>query len=82
METDRALHAYLISLTPPRHRVMNEMEQHARKNGFPIVGPLVGRILYQMATLTKAKNVLELGSGYGYSAFWFHWRWGLVERSS
>ena len=24
-----------------------------------------------MATLTKAKNVLELGSGYGYSAFWF-----------
>ncbi len=47
------------------------MEKHARRNGFPIIGPLVGRFLYQMAIITRAKRILELGSGYGYSAFWF-----------
>lgn len=47
------------------------MERYAKENSFPIVGPLVGRYLFQTAKLTKARNILELGSGYGYSAFWF-----------
>jgi len=63
--------AYLHRVTPKRHRVLTSMEKYARTHGFPIIGPLVGRFLYQMAVVTRAKDVLELGSGYGYSAFWF-----------
>jgi predicted O-methyltransferase YrrM len=47
------------------------MERYAKKHHFPIIGPLVGRMLFQMASAIKAKRVLELGSGYGYSALWF-----------
>jgi predicted O-methyltransferase YrrM len=47
------------------------MERLAEKEGFPIIGPLVGRFLYQLVKMTGAKRVFELGSGYGYSAMWF-----------
>jgi caffeoyl-CoA O-methyltransferase len=62
---------YLQRLTPKRDRTQAAMETYARKNGFPIIGPLVGRFLYQMALVSRARNILELGSGYGYSAYWF-----------
>lgn len=62
---------YLHKVTPKRNRVLRSMETYANRNGFPIIGPLVGRFLYQMAVTKGAKRVLELGSGYGYSAFWF-----------
>jgi predicted O-methyltransferase YrrM len=65
------VHNYLHRVTPERPPVLREMEQFAEENNFPIVGPLVGRLLYQMALLTNARRILELGSGYGYSAFWF-----------
>lgn len=65
------VHRYLEDITPPRPGVMREMEQYAEEQGFPIVGPLVGRMLYQYALLTKARRVMELGSGFGYSAYWF-----------
>ena len=63
--------AYLHKVTPKQHRVLTSMEMYARRNGFPIIGPLVGRFLYQLAIMKGAKRILELGSGYGYSAFWF-----------
>ena len=47
------------------------METHGIKSNFPLIGPLVGRILYQLTKMNKAKKVFEMGSGYGYSAFWF-----------
>ena len=65
------LDAYLHRITPPRHALLQEMEALAEKRGFPIVGPLVGRILYQYARLLRPARILELGSGYGYSAFWW-----------
>ena len=65
------VHKYMHQVTPERHPVLKEMEQRAEENGFPIIGPLVGRFLYQMALGIKARRILELGSGYGYSAFWF-----------
>jgi caffeoyl-CoA O-methyltransferase len=51
--------------------VLREMEQYARKHAFPIIGPMAGRFLSQLALITGAKRILELGSGYGYSAYWF-----------
>jgi caffeoyl-CoA O-methyltransferase len=62
---------YLQSLVPDRPPVMAEMEAYAAEHNFPIVGPQVGRFLYQMALTTEARRVLELGSGFGYSAYWF-----------
>ena len=59
---------YLMQVTPERSAVMQEMEAYAAEKGFPIVGPLVGRFLYPMAKAVEARRVLELGSGFGYSA--------------
>jgi len=65
------LETYLHHITPSRHEVLQEMEALADQRGFPIVGPLVGRILYQYARLLHPSRIVELGSGYGYSAFWW-----------
>jgi caffeoyl-CoA O-methyltransferase len=62
---------YLHQVTPVRDKVMAAMERYAHKHHFPIIGPLVGRFLYQMAVVAKARKILELGSGFGYSAYWF-----------
>ncbi len=67
----QGLDDYLLKVTPEREPVLKEMEELAKQKNFPIIGPLVGRFLYQLATLTNARRILELGSGYGYSAFWF-----------
>jgi caffeoyl-CoA O-methyltransferase len=62
---------YLLNVTPERDDVLEDMEEYALGRNFPIVGPLVGRLLYVLAKTTQAKRVLELGSGFGYSAYWF-----------
>lgn len=63
--------AYLERLTPAGDEILEEMEEYAKRKEFPIVGPLVGRLLFQLAVVSGAKNVIELGSGFGYSAYWF-----------
>jgi len=62
---------YLYSLIPPRDEVLAEMEAEAAKRNVPIVGPVVGRILHQMALMTGAKTVFEMGSAIGYSTIWW-----------
>jgi len=68
---DSRLETYLESLLPEADPVQAEMETLAEQRGFPIVGPLVGRLLYLLTRLLPARRVLELGSGFGYSALWF-----------
>ncbi len=68
---------YLQLLVPPRDRVLQEMEERAEREGIPIVGPLVGRLFYQLALMTGAKRVMELGSAIGYSTMW--WARGVGE---
>src|SRR4030043_1754360 len=43
---------------------------HGKKN-FPIVERLVGRLLFVLTKLKKPKLIVEIGSGFGYSAYWF-----------
>lgn len=62
---------YLESLVPERPAEMVRMEGIARENGFPIIGPAAGYACYQLARMTKAQAVFEMGSGYGYSTAWF-----------
>ncbi len=51
--------------------VLLEMEREGAERGFPIVGRLVGVTLELLARSVGARRVFELGSGYGYSAYWF-----------
>ncbi len=67
----KKIHKYLEASIPTRPQTLREMENYAKDKKYPIVGPLVGRYLYQMTVLTKAKKIFELGSGFGYSAIWF-----------
>jgi len=55
---------------PPTDDVLDEMDERARTEGFPTVGPAVGRTLALCVRLLGARSVLELGSGFGYSAYW------------
>ena len=50
--------------------VLLEMEAHAQEHGFPIVGRNVGATLEILARSVGAQRIMELGSGYGYSAYW------------
>ena len=63
--------AYLLQACPPRDSILEEMESRAAADSFPIVGPLVGRLLFQLVCISGAKRILELGSGFGYSGYWF-----------
>jgi caffeoyl-CoA O-methyltransferase len=51
--------------------VLLEMEREARERGFPIVGRQCGAVIEILARAIAAKRVFELGSGYGYSGYWF-----------
>ena len=62
---------YLAHLLPSRDPILKEMERLAEKKRFPIIGPLVGRLIGQMARSLGAERVFEFGSGFGYSAYWF-----------
>src|SRR5882757_3396864 len=66
-----AVEDYLYSLLPARDEVLTEIESEAAKRKIPIVGPAVGRILYQLALMINARKVFELGSAVGYSTIWW-----------
>jgi predicted O-methyltransferase YrrM len=51
--------------------VLLEMEAEGTRRGFPIVGRSVGVTLELLARSVGARRVFELGSGFGYSAYWF-----------
>lgn len=65
------LQEYLVSLVPAREPELQKMEEIAAKNNFPIIGPACGYYCYQLARMVNAKQIFELGSGYGYSTAWF-----------
>lgn len=69
--TTDAVERYLYSLLPPSDAVLAEMEAEAAKRDIPIVGPAVGRVLHQLAIISGAKTVFELGSAIGYSTLWW-----------
>jgi caffeoyl-CoA O-methyltransferase len=70
---DDAVESYLTELAKTEHEesVLVQMEARAAEHGFPIVGRATGRFLELAARAVGARRVMELGSGYGYSAYWF-----------
>lgn len=65
--------AYVAGLLEAAHAdpVLEEMEAWAEAEGYPIVGRAVGSLLELQARSVGARRVIELGSGFGYSAYWF-----------
>ena len=66
-----AVEDYLYSLLPPRDEVLAEMEAEAATREIPIVGPAVALVFYQLALISNAKTVFEMGSAIGYSTIWW-----------
>lgn len=66
-----AVEDYLYDMLPPRDEVLAEMENYAAKNDVAIVGPAVARVLYQLAVISGAKKIFEMGSAIGYSTIWW-----------
>lgn len=64
------LEAHFRELLPPRDELLLRLEEEARLEGIPIVGPLVGELLFLLARATQAQRLLELGAATGYSAIY------------
>jgi len=61
---------YLDSLRPKRYPLFYELEKKSAADGFPAVGPEVGTLLQLLVKAIGAEYIMELGSGFGYSALW------------
>jgi caffeoyl-CoA O-methyltransferase len=70
--TDPKIEEYVRGLLA-RHDepVLLEMEAEGAERGFPIVGRMVGVAIEILARAIGARRVFELGSGFGYSGYWF-----------
>ena len=69
--THGAVEDYLYDILPERDATLRDMEAEAAARNIPIVGPAVGRLLYQLAGMIKARTVFEMGSAIGYSTIWW-----------
>src|SRR5205085_9103256 len=69
---DPLIDDYLTRLAGSPDPVEAEMRRYAdERDGFPIVGQVMGQLLSQLSMLAHARRMFEAGSGFGYSAFWF-----------
>ena len=69
---DEAVSAYMRKLCDRYDEpVLLEMEKLAEDRNFPIVGRVVGVTLELLARSIRARRVFEMGSGFGFSAYWF-----------
>jgi len=62
---------YISEMTREGDVVVKEMENLAEQMSFPIVGSQVGKMIHLIAKIKNARCVFEMGSGFGYSAWWF-----------
>ncbi|GAB7025883.1 O-methyltransferase [Geotalea toluenoxydans] len=68
--TDPLIASYLMTLQPEEDPRLLAMEEKAAAMNFPIIDRQVGRFLHLLTLLKRPKLVVELGSGFGYSALW------------
>jgi len=61
---------YFRQFVPSGDSLLSELEAEAREEQIPIIGPLVGELLYILAAATKARRILELGTATGYSGIY------------
>src|SRR6266571_5805192 len=69
---DRDVAAYMRRLCDRYDEpVLLEMEALGEERHFPIVGRVVGSTLELLTRSVRARRVFEMGSGFGFSAYWF-----------
>ncbi len=61
----------LVRLPVDQDPVLRDMEKRAREPRFPIIGAEVGALLEVVTRARSARRVFEVGSGFGYSAWFF-----------
>jgi caffeoyl-CoA O-methyltransferase len=61
---------YLYRIAAPRDQLLEKMEEYADSHAIPIIGPLVGRLLYNLAKASQSRKILEIGTAIGYSGIW------------
>jgi predicted O-methyltransferase YrrM len=59
---------YFRQFVPPRSALVKELEEEASQEDIPIIGPVVGELLFILARIIRAEKILELGTAIGYSA--------------
>jgi caffeoyl-CoA O-methyltransferase len=64
------LEAHFREFMPSRDELLINLEEEARRERIPIIGPVVGELLFILARATQARRVLELGTATGYSAIY------------
>jgi len=69
--TNPDIENYIRNLTTVEDEVLLEMEKLGHELNFPIVDRLVGKFIYLITKIKNPKLVVELGSGFGYSGYWF-----------
>ena len=52
--------SYFRQLAPAVGPLLEELEEEARREKIPIVGPVVGTLLYLLARVAQARVILEL----------------------
>jgi predicted O-methyltransferase YrrM len=67
---EKRMEKYLDGLLPKRDTLLAEMEKYAKRRKIPIIGPACGRLLHQLAQISGAKRMFEMGSAIGYSTIW------------
>jgi predicted O-methyltransferase YrrM len=58
---------YFRKLVHSRDELLSSLEEEAQREGIPIIGPVVGELLYILVQATQATSILELGTATGYS---------------
>ncbi len=61
---------YFAGLVPARDELLLELEEEARREHIPIIGPVVGSLLQLLALCSGSRNILELGTATGYSGLY------------
>jgi len=70
---------YFRGLIPDRSALLKELEEEASREGIPIVGPVVGELLFILARIIRAERILELGTATGYSAIFLAEAFGNIK---
>ena len=61
---------YLERIHPALDAVTADLEHSGRGEGIPIVDRETGHFLALLVSALRAKNILEIGTAFGYSALW------------
>jgi predicted O-methyltransferase YrrM len=61
---------YFRQFVPKRDKLLVRLETDANAEAIPIVGPVVGELLFILARTCRARRILELGTATGYSTIY------------